>query len=50
MSDVGLIATAWIVVAVVLALYSARLLWRGRALSRAVDPDRRRWMDAKDES
>jgi hypothetical protein len=44
----GFVLGAWILVAVVLALYSVRLVLRGRALTRAVEPDRRRWLDAKD--
>ncbi len=48
MTHAGFILTSWILVAVVLALYSVRLVVRGRALSKAVAPERRRWLDAKD--
>lgn len=50
MDHAGFIFGAWILVAAVLGLYAVRLVVRGRALTKAVDPERRRWLDAKDES
>jgi hypothetical protein len=46
MTHAGFIFAAWGIVAVTLALYSVRLVLRGRALTKAVDPQRRRWLDA----
>jgi heme exporter protein D len=46
MNYAGFIFAAWGVVAVVLALYSVRLLVRGRALTKAVEPQHRRWIDS----
>jgi hypothetical protein len=44
MTHLSYILTAWIVSAVVVAAYCARLVQRGRQLSRSVPDDRRRWM------
>lgn len=44
MTDWFYIATAWIVTFVVLAAYAAWILRRGRALSRRVPEEDRRWM------
>ena len=46
MNHAGFIFAAWGVVAVVLALYSVRLVLRGRALTKAVEPKNRRWIDS----
>lgn len=46
MNHAGFIFAAWGIVAVVLALYSARLVLRGRALTKAVEPAHRRWIDS----
>jgi hypothetical protein len=44
MSDVGYIAAGYVVAAVALGGYAVRLLVRGRALSKRVPPEGRRWM------
>jgi hypothetical protein len=46
MTHAGFIFAAWGIVAVTLALYSVRLVLRGRALTKAVDPQHRRWLDS----
>ena len=46
MNNAGFVFAAWGIVAVVLALYSVRLSVRGRALTKAVDPEHRRWLDS----
>jgi len=50
MSHVSYILSAWIVSALAVALYCARLVQRGRRLTKSVPPERRRWMttDASD--
>ena len=50
MDHANFVLGSWILVAVVLGLYAVRLVLRGRALTKAVAPERRRWLDAKDES
>ena len=49
MTHGGFVLAAWIIVAVSLGLNSMRLVMRGRALTRAVAPERRRWMHAVDD-
>jgi hypothetical protein len=44
MTHLNYILTAWIVSAVAIALYSARVVQRGRRLARSVPAARRRWM------
>lgn len=44
MSNWGYIIIGWGVTGGALGLYSSRLLLRGRALSRRVPEERRRWM------
>lgn len=44
MSDWAYIILGWSVTGGAVALYSLRVLVRGRALGRAVPEDRRRWM------
>ena len=44
MTHGGFVLAAWIIVGVVLALYAARLIVRGRALTKSVAPENRRWM------
>ena len=46
MSHTSYILTAWLVSAGGVALYCARLVQRGRRLTRLVPPERRRWMDS----
>jgi hypothetical protein len=48
MTHAGYILSAWIVSAGAVAAYCARVLQRGRRLSRDVAPDRRRWMTTDD--
>jgi hypothetical protein len=50
MTHLSFILTAWIVSAVAIGAYCARLVQRGRRLSRAVPAGNRRWMttDASD--
>jgi hypothetical protein len=50
MTHLSYILVAWIVTALAVAAYCARLVHRGRRLSRAVPAARRRWMttDATD--
>ena len=44
MTHASYILTAWIVATVAVAAYCARLVQRGRRLTRAVPAERRRWM------
>jgi hypothetical protein len=44
MTHLSYILVAWIVSVVAVAGYCARLVQRGRRLSRAVPAERRRWM------
>ena len=44
MSHVSYILTAWIVSVLAIGAYCARLVQRGRRLSRAVPAEHRRWM------
>jgi heme exporter protein CcmD len=44
MDDAVFVLSAWGVTAVSLALYTVRVLSRGRRLSRQVPEERRRWM------
>jgi hypothetical protein len=44
MTHASYILTAWIVAAVAVAAYCARLVQRGRRLTRAVPSEHRRWM------
>ncbi len=46
MTHSGFIFAAWGIVLTVLAIYSVRLVMRGRALTRAVEPEHRRWIDS----
>jgi hypothetical protein len=46
MTHTSYILTAWLVSAGGVALYCARLVQRGRQLSRVVPPERRRWIDS----
>lgn len=46
MTHSGFIFAAWGIVLAVLALYSVRLVMRGRALTKAVEPQHRRWIDS----
>ena len=43
MSDWGYFAMAWSITAVVLIAYAVWIILRGRALSRRVPPEDRRW-------
>ena len=43
MSDWGYVAMAWSITAVVLIAYAVWVILRGRALSRRVPPEDRRW-------
>lgn len=43
MTHAGYLVAGYAVMLGVLALYALRLLWRGRALTRAVPPEERRW-------
>jgi hypothetical protein len=49
MTHASYILTAWIVAAVVIAAYCARLVQRGRRLTRAVPSEHRRWMTSETE-
>lgn len=49
-SNWGYVTVAWAIAVVVLATYALRLALRGRALSRLVPPERRRWMDSGNEA
>lgn len=40
---VGYVAAGWIVTVGAFGLYAARVIQRGRALSKAVPPEERRW-------
>ena len=44
MSDWAYVAMAWGIAAVVLIAYAIWIIARGRALSRRVPPEDRRWM------
>ena len=44
MSDWAYVAMAWGIAAVVLIAYAIWIITRGRALSRRVPPEDRRWM------
>jgi hypothetical protein len=44
MTHLSYILVAWIVSALAVAAYCARLVQRGRRLSRAVPTERQRWM------
>ena len=44
----GFVFGAWGVVAGALAFYAVRLVLRGRALTKAVDPEHRRWMHSSE--
>ena len=44
MSDWAYVAMAWGIAAVVLVAYAIWIIVRGRALSRRVPPEDRRWM------
>lgn len=46
MTHSGFIFAAWGIVLAVLVLYSVRLVLRGRALTKAVEPEHRRWLDS----
>jgi hypothetical protein len=46
MTHGGFVIAAWAISAAVLVLYSARLVLRGRALTKAVEPEHRRWIDS----
>jgi hypothetical protein len=43
MSDWGYVTMAWSITAVVLIAYAVWIMQRGRALSRRVPPEDRRW-------
>lgn len=49
MTHGGFVLAAWIIVAASLGLYALRLVMRGRALTRAVPPERRRWLHSVDD-
>jgi hypothetical protein len=49
-NGLGYIIASWVLVLGSIAAYSARLLQRGRALTRRVPPERQRWMSAKDDA
>jgi hypothetical protein len=44
-TNAGYVAAGWTIIVVVLAVYSLRLVLRGRRLSRLVPLDRRRWAE-----
>ncbi len=46
MEYAGFVFGSWGVVAAALAGYAVRVVLRGRALSRSVDPEHRRWMQS----
>ena len=46
MESAGFVFGSWGVVAAALAGYAVRVVLRGRALSRSVDPEHRRWMQS----
>lgn len=48
MQHAGFVLGAWGVVGVSLGAYAVRLVLRGRALSRSVDPEHRRWMQSSE--
>ena len=44
MTNAGYIVAGYVLVFGAIGAYVARVLWRGRALSRQVPPEKRRWM------
>lgn len=46
MEYAGFVLAAWGIVATAIAAYAVRLVLRGRALSKAVAPEHRRWMQS----
>ena len=44
MRDAGYVVGGYALVFGTIVAYVARTLWRGRALSREVPPEKRRWM------
>ena len=48
MTDPGYLIAGWGIALGGIGLYSARLVQRGRRLSRQVPEDRRRWMTTQD--
>ena len=44
MTDAGYIIAGYALVLGAIGAYIARVLWRGRVLSREVPPEKRRWM------
>lgn len=46
MQHAGFVFGAWGVSAVAITAYAVRLVVRGRALTRAVEPEHRRWMQS----
>lgn len=50
MDHAGYVFGAWGVVAGAIAVYSLRLVVRGRSLTRSVEPEHRRWMQSSAES
>jgi hypothetical protein len=48
MQHAGFVFGAWGVVAGALAVYSVRLVLRGRALTKTVAPEHRRWMQSSE--
>jgi hypothetical protein len=44
-TNAGYVAAGWTIIVVVLAVYSLRLVMRGRRLSRLVPTGRRRWAE-----
>lgn len=49
MQNAGFVLGAWGVVLVAIAAYAGRLVVRGRALTRSVEPEHRRWMPSSGE-
>lgn len=48
MTHAGYLVAGWSISLGVLALYGWAIIRRGRALSRQVPPEKRRWMNADD--
>ena len=44
MTDAGYVIAGYALVFGAIGVYIARVLWRGRTLSREVPPENRRWM------
>ena len=44
MSDAGYVISGYVMVFGALGAYVVRMMWRGRALSKQVPPEDRRWM------